>query len=72
MVLYTDGVTEAMNLRHELFGLDRLCAVIEQHRSAPPRRVCIAVIEAVGEWAVSLTDDVSVLVGRYETPPATV
>jgi phosphoserine phosphatase RsbU/P len=67
-VLYTDGVTEAMNHRHEQFGIERLCAVVEQYHAEPPRRICTAVVEAVRAWAESLNDDVSVLVGRYSAP----
>ncbi len=30
-VLFTDGVTEAMNLDSDLFGEDRLRALVEEH-----------------------------------------
>jgi sigma-B regulation protein RsbU (phosphoserine phosphatase) len=32
LVLYTDGVTEAMNSRGEMYGRERLSAVVEMHR----------------------------------------
>ncbi len=34
LVLYTDGVTEAMNERGEMFGTDRLLSAAESHRDA--------------------------------------
>jgi serine phosphatase RsbU (regulator of sigma subunit) len=34
-VLFTDGVTEAMNLDSDLFGEDRLRAIIEEHGELP-------------------------------------
>jgi serine phosphatase RsbU (regulator of sigma subunit) len=30
-VLFTDGITEAMNAQMDLFGEDRLCSLIEEH-----------------------------------------
>lgn len=33
LLLYTDGVTEANNAADELFGLERLCHVVEEHRT---------------------------------------
>ena len=37
VVLYTDGITEAENLVGEQYGLARLCTVVSQHWTAPPR-----------------------------------
>jgi len=34
-VFYTDGVTEAMNARMEMYGRERMSAVIESHRDLP-------------------------------------
>lgn len=65
IVLYTDGVVEAMNVHGEVFGVERLCAVIESHRTSPVKEVCAAVGRAVQQWSPSQADDVSVLVGRY-------
>jgi len=33
IVLYTDGITEAQNAQKRFYGLERLCAVIQQHWS---------------------------------------
>lgn len=32
VVLYTDGITEAENTRRELYGIERLCEVIQKYR----------------------------------------
>lgn len=73
LVLYTDGVTEAMNAQRELFGLERLTALIEAHQARTPSEICAAVIAAVTAWAPSQRDDISLVIGRYTapaTPPA--
>ncbi|MFC2155057.1 PP2C family protein-serine/threonine phosphatase [Acidobacteriota bacterium] len=46
-VFYTDGVTEAMNTKLEIFGERRLKEVIEQCSQLPPREVERRIIEAV-------------------------
>ncbi|HXX70632.1 MAG TPA: SpoIIE family protein phosphatase [Polyangiaceae bacterium] len=70
IVLYTDGVVEAMSAHGEVFGVERLCAVIESHRMRPVKEICAAVAHAAREWSPPQADDISVLVGRY-TPPLT-
>ncbi len=44
VVLYTDGITEAQNTANELYGLERLCAVISAEW---PHATAEAVKEAV-------------------------
>lgn len=68
VVLYTDGVVEAMNVQGEVFGVDRLCAVIESHCESPVKEICAAVGHAVHRWSPAQSDDVSVLIGRYTAP----
>jgi sigma-B regulation protein RsbU (phosphoserine phosphatase) len=55
-MFYTDGVIEAMNPAHELFGFERLEALV---RSLPPDLPPQALIEAV-------LADVSTFVGPAE------
>lgn len=47
VVLYTDGITEAMNHDDELYEIDRLCAVIEKNRTQAVQQLCDAIIEDV-------------------------
>jgi len=65
LCLYTDGVTEAENIRHELFGDDRLEAVMHVRRSAMAHLEAIktAVTEFVGEAPQS--DDITLLFIHY-------
>jgi serine phosphatase RsbU (regulator of sigma subunit) len=62
VVLYTDGVVEARTGR-ELFGVERLDAVLAAHAAEPPQAIAEAVIEACRAFAGgNLTDDCAVVV----------
>jgi DNA-binding LacI/PurR family transcriptional regulator/serine phosphatase RsbU (regulator of sigma subunit) len=65
LVLFTDGVVEAVDSHRKEFGGDRLCALLEAQRSRPVGEICSAVVEAVRNWSPSPADDITVLVGRY-------
>ena len=47
LVLYTDGITDAINARMESFGMDRLVEVIRSARGAPAQEIIQAVSNAV-------------------------
>jgi serine phosphatase RsbU (regulator of sigma subunit) len=68
LVLYTDGVVEALDAHDEEFGIGRLCAIVEAHRTEPVDRICAAVLVAVERWAAVQADDRTILVGRYSAP----
>jgi DNA-binding LacI/PurR family transcriptional regulator/serine phosphatase RsbU (regulator of sigma subunit) len=72
LVLYTDGVVEALDAHDEEFGIDRLCAIIEAHGADPVAQICSAVLAAVERWAAVQVDDRSILVGRYSARAAAV
>ena len=62
VVIYTDGVVEARTGR-ELFGLERLDAVLAAHVAEPAQAIAEAVIEACRAYAGgNLTDDCAVVV----------
>lgn len=50
-VFYTDGVTEAMNIEHEIFGERRLQDIIEKYSGSPPRQIEERIIEAVRQFS---------------------
>jgi sigma-B regulation protein RsbU (phosphoserine phosphatase) len=66
MVLYTDGVTEAMNEEHEQFGMERLCEVVQEHAERPVEEIVRRVCDRVAEWCSERVDDVTVMVVRYD------
>ncbi len=66
LVLYTDGVTEAMDSRRRLFGLKRLCAALKAHAGATAQEIVAAIVDAVQTFAgaTAPSDDLTVLVVR--------
>jgi serine phosphatase RsbU (regulator of sigma subunit) len=70
LVIYSDGVTEALNPAGEEFGEERLAAEAISHRTAPLPEFVQAIITAVQTFAAgaSQSDDVTVLVARYLGP----
>lgn len=70
MLLYSDGLTEAMNAAREQFGLDRVCALLERHRARPAAELLAALFAEVERWTAVQRDDVTALVVRYHGPAA--
>ncbi|WP_407275941.1 SpoIIE family protein phosphatase [Halothiobacillus sp. DCM-1] len=64
VVLYTDGITEAANAAHELFGSNRLKQTLLAHHQQPAEAIKTAVIEAVRAHigAQALYDDLTLIV----------
>jgi serine phosphatase RsbU (regulator of sigma subunit) len=64
LVVYTDGVIEARR-GGELYGVERLDALLAQHRDLPPRELAATVTENCRRYAGGeLGDDVAVVVIR--------
>ncbi|MBF0484524.1 MAG: CHASE2 domain-containing protein [Candidatus Omnitrophica bacterium] len=42
-IYYTDGIIEAVNSKGEMYGIERLTALIEQNRNLPALEICAAV-----------------------------
>lgn len=70
LVLYTDGVTEAMSATREYYGLDRLCAALAARRGRPVAEICDEVLAEVAAWTDRQRDDVTLLLVRYRGPAA--
>jgi len=47
LLLYTDGITEAMNEQKEMYGEARLIHKLREHRSRTPREICQLILEDV-------------------------
>jgi sigma-B regulation protein RsbU (phosphoserine phosphatase) len=65
VVLYSDGITEAVNQRGEEFGERRLQKLIEQNSDRPLAQIQDHVLEAVHDWSGDeLEDDLTLLLVR--------
>lgn len=67
LVLYTDGVTEAMNPDFELFSFDRLIACLGQGPTTSAKELVGRMEIAVQEFAAGTpqSDDLTILILRY-------
>src|SRR5262249_2765747 len=70
IVLFSDGVTEAMNAEDEEFTDDRLIAGANAHRGEPPHQVLDALLAEVHAFCagVAQSDDVTAVLVRYNGP----
>ena len=64
MVLYTDGITEAMNDNEELFGEERLIEIIKKNHEKSAKEINLLILEAVQKFGSSskYTDDRTIVV----------
>lgn len=64
VVLYTDGITEAADRDHNLYGLERLCETVRRHADQPAAAIKDAVIADVKRHAGDqpLYDDLTLIV----------
>lgn len=71
LFLYTDGVTEAMDAKGELFGDGRLVETLNVAPSGEPASVCALVRAAVAAFAAGMppADDLTVLAVQRLAPP---
>jgi sigma-B regulation protein RsbU (phosphoserine phosphatase) len=67
VLLYTDGVTEAMNPEREQFDIERLGNTIEAHAERGPAALVEQILEAVRAFrrGALQDDDVSIVAFRY-------
>jgi sigma-B regulation protein RsbU (phosphoserine phosphatase) len=67
ILLYTDGITEAIDRSKEFFGEERLEAYSAAHASEPARDLVQGLQAAVQEFAKGMpqADDITVLALRY-------
>ncbi|MFA5257269.1 MAG: SpoIIE family protein phosphatase, partial [Opitutales bacterium] len=66
LLLYTDGVTEAMNPREEMYGEDRLREIAAAHNKSEAQQMIRAIAEAVRTHAdgEEQSDDITMLAVR--------
>lgn len=70
LFLYTDGVTEAMDVNHELYGSPRLLRNVEECREEAIETAVARVMDDVNAFAGEepQADDITILVVRYRGP----
>lgn len=67
LTIYSDGVTEALDVHGEEFGEERLIAILEEHRTDEAELILNRIVEAVQTFArgAAQHDDVTVLILKY-------
>ncbi len=67
LFLYTDGVTEAMNLKEELFGAKRLQEILTKGVDLSPRDVCDLVLKEINTFSEGMpqADDITIMVLKF-------
>jgi serine phosphatase RsbU (regulator of sigma subunit) len=70
VVFYTDGVVEAFNPAGELFGFDRLMALVERYRHLSPKDLVHEVVAAVEAFSggAPQSDDITLVVLHHGAP----
>ena len=67
LFVYTDGVAEAMNIEHELFGMDRTVDALNAAMDEPPEGILRSVDRAVADFVgeAEQFDDLTMLCVEY-------
>jgi sigma-B regulation protein RsbU (phosphoserine phosphatase) len=68
LLLYTDGVTEAMNSQNELYGANRLLNLCQQQAGIPPGETVSQVTNAIDNFTQGAvqSDDITMLSIQYK------
>lgn len=69
LILFTDGVTDALNIRNEQFGLERLLKAASANATASVQDLQTALVTAIDEFThgTEQADDITLLILRYQT-----
>ena len=69
-VLYSDGVSEAMDPAEDFYGEERLLAELARLGDAGPKAIVDGVLESVRSFAAGAkqSDDITILAARYQGP----
>jgi sigma-B regulation protein RsbU (phosphoserine phosphatase) len=64
LLMYTDGIVEAMNEQREMYGEQRLIKRLREHRSRTPKEICQLILEDVQihNRLVDYSDDKTIVV----------
>lgn len=70
LVLYTDGIVEAMNAAQQVYDVERLCDQIRKAADAPVSDICDRIFDDVAAYSPVLDDDRTLIVLRQMATPA--
>ncbi|MHB8162852.1 MAG: SpoIIE family protein phosphatase [Methanoregula sp.] len=64
IVMYTDGITESINTREEMYGEERLYSIIRMHSRLPAQEILMRILESVQEFTGDMPqfDDITLMV----------
>jgi sigma-B regulation protein RsbU (phosphoserine phosphatase) len=67
LVVFSDGVSEAMSATGEEYGEGRILAVVQQHASVEPQKLLEALFSDVRDFArgAPQSDDITAMILRY-------
>ena len=68
LVLYTDGIIEAMSATKEQYGIARLCGELARIHAEPVIKIRDHLLSSVRHFMARQDDDMTLLVGRYHAP----
>lgn len=70
IVLYTDGIPEAINEEQEMYGMERLCLVLQQNRHESVHTICENVVKDVMNFigTQQVLDDITLVVLKKTQP----
>lgn len=68
LLLYTDGLTEAQDEAHEMFGRERLAAELAKHGERPVGEIRDQLTHAINRWMHEQFDDFTFVLARYMGP----
>ena len=68
LILYTDGLTEALNAQHQLFGRHRAIQLMARCSGMVPRKIVDTVVGEVSQYAgeTKQSDDMTLLAIKYQ------
>jgi len=65
IVLYTDGITEALDENHKPYSVERLCQVIENHWQLPAEHIKDLVLSDFKTFTSQFKDDITLVILKW-------
>ena len=65
-MLYSDGITEAVDARGEMFGEERLEGIFLKNKESPPADIKASILQALSKHCgeVAQDDDITLVVAK--------